>query len=333
VHAATIWNGSPITFTKPNDTDPTLAANQDRLTPNVWITRDSDRGIYNARTEEFYSDASPADTHWAYGTTADLPALVFKTWVDWHGGNPLRSIGSNAGAASDRRRHLCRYPLRLRAAVKWAVGFSYTRSTPAGGGPTTAPAIEYYHQEFDHYFVTRNADEIAKLDNGTFAGWRRTGLSFNVYATATAGAASVCRFFSTSFDPKSSHFYTPLPASARRCGRNPSWQFEGDGNEVFYIAVASAGRHVRRRDDPRLSGVQQWYGCRAESPLYHVYDRPRRDGRGRLGDRGQRAGIRLHVRAGLKNHDLPLPTLSTNAARPAFKDGGIGSGQLALRNE
>src|SRR5262249_13669291 len=46
----------------------------------------------------------------------------------------------------------------------------------SGNGLTpSAAAIEYHHADFDHYFVTAIADEITKLDNGTFAGWTRTG--------------------------------------------------------------------------------------------------------------------------------------------------------------
>lgn len=55
----------------------------------------------------------------------------------------------------------------------------------------TAPvavAIEFRHAEWDHYFVTAIANEIAKLDNGTFAGWARTGQSFNVYPLNAADA-------------------------------------------------------------------------------------------------------------------------------------------------
>jgi hypothetical protein len=111
----------------------------------------------------------------------------------------------------------------------------------AGGEtPNPVPAIEYYHAEFDHYFVTRNTEEITKLDNGTFVGWMRTGLSFNVYPSSTGSAASVCRFFSTSFDPKSSHFYTPFPAECATVKTNPNWQFEGEGAEVFFVPLAAA---------------------------------------------------------------------------------------------
>ena len=46
-------------------------------------------------------------------------------------------------------------------------------SQPSAGTPVTV--VEFYNQSLDHYFVTYVADEIAKLDNGTFVGWARTG--------------------------------------------------------------------------------------------------------------------------------------------------------------
>ena len=118
---------------------------------------------------------------------------------------------------------------------------------------TTADVIEYYHAGFDHYFITAIADEIAKLDNGTFAGWARTGKSFKVNTSAAAGQNAVCRFFSTAFAPKSSHFYTPLPAECTAVKANPDWMFEA---EVFFIAV------------PVIDGT-----CAAgTSPVYRVYN-------------------------------------------------------------
>ncbi|MEP7274900.1 MAG: hypothetical protein ABI812_01010, partial [Betaproteobacteria bacterium] len=69
-------------------------------------------------------------------------------------------------------------------------------------------AIEYFHTGFSHYFITALAAEIAALDGGQFAGWQRTGRAFRVW-TSGAGLAGVCRFFTTAFAPKSSHFYTP----------------------------------------------------------------------------------------------------------------------------
>ena len=103
-----------------------------------------------------------------------------------------------------------------------------------GGGGTKVLAVEYYHASFDHYFITAIPAEITALDNGTFVGWTRTGLSFNVYAATNppAGAPVVYRFFSTNFTPKSSHFYTSNPAEYQTVLQNPNWQFEG---QVFNV--------------------------------------------------------------------------------------------------
>ena len=119
-----------------------------------------------------------------------------------------------------------------------------------GGGQTSAimamvaritsgfqGVIEYRHAEFDHYFVTGNADEIAKLDNGTFGGWARTGESFNTYPRDTAGTSNVCRFFSTAFNPKSSHFYTSDATECETVKQNPNWLFE---DLVFAVALPDA---------------------------------------------------------------------------------------------
>lgn len=126
-------------------------------------------------------------------------------------------------------------------------------SNPSLG--VTSAAIEYYHAVFDHYFLTAIADEITKLDNGTFAGWARTSKSFNVYATAGAGATTVpvCRFFSTAFGIKSSHFYSGLSNECTGLQSNKDWQLEGF---VFNVSL------------PASDG-----GCPAgHIPVYRVYN-------------------------------------------------------------
>ncbi|MFO1322864.1 MAG: hypothetical protein U1F15_02265 [Burkholderiales bacterium] len=97
-----------------------------------------------------------------------------------------------------------------------------------------SPAIEFRYAAWDHYFVTASTDEIAKLDAGVFAGWTRTGQSFKVLSLDTAGTASVCRFFSVSFAPKSSHFYTPSASECELIKQSPDWQFEA---EVFAVRL------------------------------------------------------------------------------------------------
>jgi hypothetical protein len=114
--------------------------------------------------------------------------------------------------------------------------FLFFGSAPARA-QTTIPVIEYYHAVFDHYFMTGIADEITKLDNGTFAGWARTGQQFLAYPLGTVGTVPTCRFFSTAFGSKSSHFYTPNAAECTVVKANHAWQFEA---EVFGVASPSA---------------------------------------------------------------------------------------------
>ncbi len=110
--------------------------------------------------------------------------------------------------------------------------------TPPPPPPTngTADAVEYFHAQFGHYFITISADEIFKIDTGVFKGWARTGRSFKIHQNAAAGLNPVCRFFSEAFAPKSSHFYTPFPTECSVVKTNANWSFEG---EVFFVAVPS----------------------------------------------------------------------------------------------
>jgi hypothetical protein len=101
-----------------------------------------------------------------------------------------------------------------------------------------ASAVEYYYPAWNFYFETAFPDEIAALDGGAFGGvWHRTGQTFNVWPQPTASALPTCRFFSTSFAPKSSHFYTPFLAECAIVKTNPNWQFE---SIAFYIQLADA---------------------------------------------------------------------------------------------
>ncbi len=95
--------------------------------------------------------------------------------------------------------------------------------------------IEYFHAGFGHYFVTAIPAEIAALDTGVLSkDWARTGLAFDVYVSGYPGSAAVCRFFSASFAPKSSHFYTPFADECTTVKNNPAWTFEA---EVFNVVL------------------------------------------------------------------------------------------------
>ena len=139
--APTIWNGPLTNFTKINGANPSLAANQDRLTLDVWLTRGSSQGLYNANAEGFYSHFfSPSGTEWANGTLANYASLSYTDWNSW-------AKGVNAGPPStvgvDAVLHLI--PDDVYLSVKFTSwtsggaggGFSYTRSTP---GPVPEPS-------------------------------------------------------------------------------------------------------------------------------------------------------------------------------------------------
>lgn len=134
-------------------------------------------------------------------------------------------------------------------------GTGVVDDTPAS--EATLPVIEYFHAGFGHYFVTAKGDEIAKLDDGTFVGWARTGRAFKAWTVAAAGRAPVCRFFTVAFPPKSSHFYTSSVDECAGVKTNPDWTFE---DVVFHVLLPGA-------DGSCAAGTE---------PVYRVYN----DGQG-----------------------------------------------------
>jgi hypothetical protein len=137
----------------------------------------------------------------------------------------------------------------------WLVaGLALVPPENATAASATATAVEYRHAAWDAYFVTAFPDEIAALDAGAFGGaWTRTGQSFDVWSEADATRSPTCRFFSASFAPRSSHFYTPYPTECATVLEEPAWQFEGI---AFYLAL------------PGTLGA-----CAAETrPLYRLYN-------------------------------------------------------------
>jgi hypothetical protein len=108
-HAQSVWSGYDFSFTKADNTDFTLPENQDRITPDVWLSRDVLAGLFNAESETFWDATSPFDTEWATdinnpGDTiaaANWAELTFDPWIDSYGGThtmqlPTLLIGRNA---------------------------------------------------------------------------------------------------------------------------------------------------------------------------------------------------------------------------------------------
>ena len=119
-----------ITFTKVDDADPTLATNQDRITDNVWITRDNAEGgqIYNLVSESASDkETSPLGTEWAEGDIANYASLTytpFRTATV----KPKDAVGKTFVV------HLTQDNIYLSIKIlSWSTnkagGFSYERST------------------------------------------------------------------------------------------------------------------------------------------------------------------------------------------------------------
>ncbi len=125
--------------------------------------------------------------------------------------------------------------------------------TSAPPPSTTAAVIEFYNQTLDHYFITINPDEIAKLDNGTFVGWARTGQSFNAYSVGSHGGAPtrrpVCREYGNPLYSLDSHFYSANPDEcyATLYQTNGAWVLEA--SEVFEMDLPNTTTGVCPSND------------------------------------------------------------------------------------
>ncbi|MEM9680341.1 MAG: hypothetical protein AAF901_08465, partial [Bacteroidota bacterium] len=132
----TEWTGPPTTFTKADFADWTDAANQDRITSNVWITRQNNQSIYNIVTESGMvgtsgTTPSPADTEWALGSISDgVSNLTFDRFV----GTVSNFVGLNV-LNTPMVLHLITDDIYIDITfTSWTSGnlgggFSYTRST------------------------------------------------------------------------------------------------------------------------------------------------------------------------------------------------------------
>lgn len=116
------------------------------------------------------------------------------------------------------------------------------------GDRQTLDLVEYYHRDFDHFFMTSDRGEIGKLDSGAFAGWQRTGEAFAAYPLSAVGALDVCRFFSATFAPKSSHFYTTDPVECDGLKTGIVWKYEG----LVYSLLGAPGAGICPTGTTRL---------------------------------------------------------------------------------
>jgi hypothetical protein len=138
VGGQTIWNGPMTTFTEPMNSSGSNPTNQDRITSDVWLTRNMTMGLYNAAEETGYTkDFSPENTEWAYGSLADYASLTYQNWQAWNSSNPPSMVDQPAVV------HLISDNIYIGIEfLSWpelgAGGFSYERTTEPVPEPSTA---------------------------------------------------------------------------------------------------------------------------------------------------------------------------------------------------
>ncbi len=162
--AATVWNGPTITYQQPAP-DPTQATNQDRITPDVWLTRAASKGLFNAVVETNATALSPSNTEWASGTLTNFASLNYTNWLAWlNGASPVTLVGQPVVL------HLL--PDDIYLSVKFTLwnsggsgGFAYQRSTPvpfnlSGANLRNGQFTFSYNAEAGFSYVVQNSTNL-----------------------------------------------------------------------------------------------------------------------------------------------------------------------------
>jgi hypothetical protein len=190
-HAATVWNGPTISFTKSNNANPLLAQNQDRLTTNVWITRGSSQGLFNANTESRFTHyLSPAGTEWANGSLENYATLIYTNWNHWAKGvnpNPYATVGVQAVV------HLIADDIYL------SVQFTSWSGGAPGGGPTSGGGFSYLRstpvpEPQVNYAISGSTAYVTRSPNAsgdiviasTFNGYPVTSIGHQAFSNSTS---------------------------------------------------------------------------------------------------------------------------------------------------
>ncbi|HEX5471643.1 MAG TPA: dockerin type I repeat-containing protein [Lacipirellulaceae bacterium] len=198
--APIVWTGPTLTFSKSGANDPSLAANQDRLTDHVWITRGFSEGIYNIEQEAGFDRpglTSPVDTAWA---TSVIPANAGKTisasnwqqlsFTDWtHSfGGPGFMLGGNI-TTHNAVVHLISDDIYLDLTFtdfNSGGDFTYIRSTPAAAlttgdynGNGVVDAADYViwrktlNQSASPQGSGADGNSNGQIDAGDYSFWRQ----------------------------------------------------------------------------------------------------------------------------------------------------------------
>jgi hypothetical protein len=129
MRAGTVWNGPLFTYSQPTS-DPTQVSNQDRITPDVWLTRAASKGLFNAFYETNATTFSPTNTEWSFGALTNYASLHYTNWLAWlSNASPTTLVGKQAVL------HLISDDIYISIQITFwnsggSGGFAYQRSTP-----------------------------------------------------------------------------------------------------------------------------------------------------------------------------------------------------------
>ena len=202
MHGAIVWTGPPITYNQPS-ADPTQASNQDRITPDVWLTRAASKGLFNAFSETNATALSPTNTEWAVGTLDNYASLHYTNWLAWlNGQSPTTLVGQPVVV------HLISDDIYLSIQFTlWGAmgggGFAYQRSTPP---PANLSGASLNGGQFSFNYTADAGFTYVIQSSSNLVDW--VSLATNV----TSGGLMP---FSDPFDPTEVKFYRvsrlPIP--------------------------------------------------------------------------------------------------------------------------
>lgn len=125
----------------------------------------------------------------------------------------------------------------LRRAFRAAVlSCAVVLAVPAAHAAPTL-LFQLYHGGFDHWLLSADAGELEAVDNGQLYPWSRTGEAIVVETTPGPGLVPVCRFYTSAFAAKATHFFTASQEECAHVASLPWWTAEGI---AFYAAPADA---------------------------------------------------------------------------------------------
>jgi hypothetical protein len=201
IHAATVWEGPLISYDQPSP-NPTQATNQDRITPDVWLTRAASKGLFNAFSETNATTFSPTNTEWAFGTLTNHASLHFTNWLAWlNGASPTTLVGQQAVV------HLITDDIYISIKITlWnsggSGGFAYQRSTPT---PASLSGAGINSGQFTFNYTADAGISYVIQSSSNLVDW--TSLATNVASGSTV-------LFTDAINPSGAGFY--------RVGRLPN---------------------------------------------------------------------------------------------------------------